>query len=155
MKSFQEFTLYIFHQEISSRNHTVVQCIYDFSFVSSYKMHSDGSKRRFAFFQEIEIISFRSIYRDKSGIISTGSLPTKYVISLREPRKLFLFRGIYPPIISWRILSKREPFVLSNHFIDWFFSKTSPSLRKLPIPLSLSLYTFIPSLFNLSTVSYA
>lgn len=122
-------------------------------FLSFLRIKCTRTVRR-AFFQEIEIISFRSIYRDKSGIISTGSLPTKYVISLREPRKLFLFRGIYPPIIS-RILSKREPFVLSNHFIDWFFSKTSPSLRKLPIPLSLSLYTFIPSLFNLSTVSYA
>lgn len=88
-------------------------------FLSSLRIKCTWTVRR-AFFQEIEIISFRSIYRDKSG-----SLPTKYVISLREPRKLFLFRGIYPPIISWRILSKREPFVLSNHFIDWFFSKTS------------------------------
>lgn len=93
-------------------------------FLSFLRIKCTRTVRR-AFFQEIEIISFRSIYRDKSGIISTGSLPTKYVISLREPRKLFLFRGIYPPIISWRILSKREPFVLSNHFINWFFSKTS------------------------------
>lgn len=118
-------------------------------FLSFLRIKCTRTVRR-AFFQEIEIISFRSIYRDKSGIISTGSLPTKYV-----NQENFFYFEVYILLISWRILSKREPFVLSNHFIDWFFSKTSPSLRKLPIPLSLSLYTFIPSLFNLSTVSYA
>lgn len=138
-------------------------------FLSFLRIKCTWTVRR-AFFQEIEIISFRSIYRDKSGIISTGSLPTKYVISLREPRKLFLFRGIYPPIISWRILNETrtvrfiKPFYrlvfLENflylslfHFTHSFLhcSTCQPShtLRKLPIsPLLQRFYLYsLRSLF--------
>lgn len=153
MKSSQKFTLYILHQEIFS--HTVIQCTYGSSFVSSYKMHFDGSKGVFPRDRNY----FFPFYHDKSGIISTGSLPTKYVLFVHEPRNLFLFRFIHPPIISRKGFSINESrsfyqTILSIGFSP-YISKTSPSLRKLSPSLSLSLYTFILSLFNLSTVSYA
>lgn len=117
MKSSQKFTLYILHQEIFS--HTVIQCTYGSSFVSSYKMHFDGSKGVFPRDRNY----FFPFYHDKSGIISTGSLPTKYVLFVSWTKKPF-FISIYTSSdnFSGRILNKREPFVLSNHFIDWFFS---------------------------------
>lgn len=143
MKSFQEFTLYIFQERnIFSQPHC--STVYIWFLFLSYKMHFDDSKGVFP-----RDRNYFFLYHDKSGIIS--KLTSYHCVNQEN---LFLFRGIHPPIISWRIPSKREPFVLSNHSIDWLFSlRLSFSWKTSYIPLSL--YTFIPSLFNLSTVSYA
>lgn len=91
-------------------------------------------------FQEIEIISFRSIYLDKRVYRKLTNQLRHIIRPMREPRKPFLFRAISSDnfVVSRKGFSVNEDRSFYQTALSTGFLLMSPSFRKLPVSLSFS-----------------